>query len=170
MAPQLLFALRGLKRERFSLSLHTGRMERAAQTTASPEGETPPQCLRCRTVRLTAVPSPAEGEFFRCPNCRREFYRASGGALVFRWGHPISLLLYPVIFDERPGERCAEVARGFAGQHGPAAVRYAIEEIRLELRDPAQPLGEVVRCRASESDLRDFLRCVADRLEALAAG
>jgi hypothetical protein len=117
---------------------------------------------------LTPLPSPASSKFFRCPNCERDFAQASGGALVFRWGHPISLLLYPVIFDERPGEPCAEVAAMFAEQRGPEAVRIAVEEIRLELSDPAQPIGEMVGCRAPEVELRDFLRRVAKRLESQA--
>jgi hypothetical protein len=133
-------------------------------TTLGPSAA-PPLCFRCRTVELTAQPGPAGIAFFRCPACGRDFTRKPSGSLVFRWGHPISLLLYPIIFDERPGDRCAEVAASFARQHPPETVRLAIDEIRLELNDPAQPLCEIVGCRASETDLRDFLRCVADGLE-----
>jgi hypothetical protein len=125
----------------------------------------PPLCFRCRTVELTAVPGPAGAAFFRCPACGRDFTRNPSGSLVFRWGHPLSLLLYPVIFDERPRDRCAEVAASFARQHSPETIRLAIDEIRLELNHPAQPLREIVGCRASEAALRDFLRCVADCLE-----
>jgi hypothetical protein len=125
-------------------------------------------CLRCRTVELSALPSPPGSAFFRCPNCGRDFTRTASGALVFRWGHPISRLLYPVIFDEHPVRRCAEVSAEFAAQHEPEAVRLAIDEILLELSDPSQPIAAIVGCRAPEAELREFLRCVAERLEAQA--
>jgi hypothetical protein len=136
----------------------------------SPSGREPevPRCFRCGVADLAPLPSPQGAAFFRCPRCEREFFRTASGALVFRWGHPISLILYPVLFDEDPAARCAQVAALFAEQSPPEKLRQAIDEIRLELNHPAQPVREIVGCRASEAALRDFLRCVASQLDSLA--
>jgi transposase-like protein len=119
-----------------------------------------PLCVRCHE-ELAPVDS---ASFFRCPSCKREFTRAVSGSLIYRWGHPISLLLYPVIYEDRPEERAADVAAAFARQHDPEGIRQAIDEIRLELGDPTQPVREIVGARASEAELRDFLCAVAKYL------
>jgi hypothetical protein len=125
-----------------------------------------PRCLRCKTQVLAPLESPESIAFFECPGCHRQYARKADGALVFRWRHPITLLLYPVIFDERPMERCASVAATFERDQSKEMIQAAIDEVRLELDEPRQPLRETLDCRATEEELRAFLHCVAERLKA----
>jgi hypothetical protein len=46
------------------------------------------------------------------------------------------------------------------------AIQSAIQEIRLELNDPTQQIRETVDCRASEQEVRAYLQCVVDQIEA----
>jgi hypothetical protein len=126
----------------------------------------PLRCLRCKTTELVPLDSPAEVSFFECPACHREYTARKEGDLTFRWGHPITLLLYPVIFDPDPLGRCESVAADFVLGRDPKTVRKAIQEIRLELDDPTQQVRDTVDCWAAESALRVYLRCVANRIEA----
>lgn len=127
--------------------------------------ESQPHCLRCKTTELLPLPSPDGISFFECPKCHRDFARKAGGALTFRWLHPISLVMYPVIFEGDPGQDCERVAEMFATQKSSEQIKLMIQEIRLELHDPTQQVRDILECRASEEDLRKYLRCVADRLE-----
>jgi hypothetical protein len=129
------------------------------------ESESQPHCLRCKTVELVVSTSTSRISFFECPRCHRNFARKSGGALCFRWLHPISLVLYPVIFEADPGQHCERVADLFAGQESSERIKLIVQEIKLELDDPTQQVREILECRASEEDLRKYLRCVADRLD-----
>jgi hypothetical protein len=125
-----------------------------------------PHCLRCKTPELVALPdSPADAAFFECPVCHRHFTKAADGSLSFRWGNPITLLLYPVIFEQHPLERCEQAVSEFVSGRSFEAVQQAIDEIRLELDDPTQQLRNALQCCASEVDLRSYLRCAADRME-----
>ena len=85
--------------------------------------------------------------------------------MCFRWLHPISLVLYPVIFEPDPGQHCERVAEMFAKQESSEQIKLIVQEIKLELDDPTQQVRDILECRASEEDLRKYLRCVADRLE-----
>jgi transposase-like protein len=129
------------------------------------ESETRPHCLRCKTTELTGLASPSGISFFECPKCHRNFARKSDGALCFRWLHPISLVLYPVIFEANPGQHCERVANLFAKQESSERIKLIVQEIRLELDDPTQQVRDILECHASEDDLRKYLRCVADRLD-----
>jgi hypothetical protein len=122
-------------------------------------------CLRCKTPELIALDSPDGISFFECPECHRNFARKRGGELCFRWMHPISLVLYPVIFEPDPGQHCERVAEMFAEQESGERIKLIVQEIKLELDDPTQQVRDILECRASEGDLREYLRCVADRLE-----
>jgi transposase-like protein len=131
-----------------------------------PEGR--PHCLRCKTTELIALASPEGISFFECPKCHRPFARKLGGALSFRWLHPISLVLYPVIFEANPGQSCERVADMFAKQESSERIKLIVQEIELELHDPTQQVRDILDCHASEDDLRKYLRCVADRLTRIA--
>ena len=59
---------------------------------------TTPTCLRCEGApALTADASPPDIAFFTCPRCGRRYAQSRGGRLTFRWGHPISFALYPMM-------------------------------------------------------------------------
>lgn len=59
-------------------------------------------CLRCNGVELVpSGPSVHAIEFFDCPDCHRRQTRKLGGSLTFRWSHPISLVLYEILFDSK---------------------------------------------------------------------
>ena len=128
--------------------------------------ETLPHCLRCKTEELVHHDSPPGASFFECPKCHRSFTRSSDGALVFRWRHPITLLLYFVIFDPHPVERCERVVSAFVEGRSSETIQIAIQEIRLELNEPTQQVRDTVDCCASEQDLRAYLHCVAELMEA----
>jgi transposase-like protein len=134
--------------------------------TAQSAGQ--PHCLRCKTAALVAVPSPDSISFYECPNCHRAFARKADGALCFRWRHPISLVLYPVIFEVNPTERCERIADMFAKQESTEQINAIVQEIKLELADPTQQVRDILDCHASEEDLRKYLRCVAAHLDKFA--
>jgi hypothetical protein len=130
------------------------------------EGEIVSQlhCLRCKTIELVALASPDGISFFECPECHRNFARKAGDALCFRWMHPISLVLYPVIFEPDPLQHCERVAAMRAQEDSVEQIRLMVQEIGLELDDPTQQVRDILDCRASEEELRKYLRCVAERL------
>jgi hypothetical protein len=131
---------------------------------AKDAGESQLRCLRCKTTGLIASASPGGISFFECPKCHRNFARKPGGALCFRWPHPIGLILYPVIFADDPSQDCERVADLFAKQQSSERIKLFVQEIKLELDDPTQQVRDILECHASEDDLRKYLRCVADRL------
>lgn len=129
------------------------------------------RCLRCKTVPLAETgPADPRVAFFECPTCGRQYARQPGGALTFRWLHPISIVLYPVLFDEAPVGRAAEVAAAIVRNQPTDQLAALAREIRLELAEPTQPVRDILDSRSSEDDLREFLRLVAEQVEAFLAG
>ncbi len=128
-----------------------------------------PHCLRCESVALDTRPGPAGIAFFECPRCRRRYAQTPGKGLTFRWGHPISFALYPVIFEARPDEAPdAEIDAAIAAT-AMGEVAAAIAEIRLELASPSQNVGEILDCVAPEAALRRYLERFCERAESGAA-
>ena len=128
---------------------------------AKVESEGQPHCLRCKTTGLVALASPEGISFFDCPKCDRNYAQKPGGALCFRWQHPISMVLYPVIFEANPAERCERIADMVAKQESSERIKLIVEEITLELDDPTQQVRDILDCLASEENLRKYLSCVA---------
>ncbi len=118
---------------------------------------------------LERLGSPPGISFFRCPACERQFTLMPGKALVERWLGPLSLVLYDVIFEERPQDRAEEMGRRiFQGRMSAfpyEALGRLLEEIRIELSAPSQVVRDILDCRASEEDLREYLRRLADEIE-----
>ena len=123
-------------------------------------------CLRCKTVTLVELePLDPRITFFECPECRRHYALKPGKELTFRWLHPISLALYGVIFDDAPTERVADVVASFVAQRLAEELAVFVREIRFELDEPTQQVRDILDCRASEQELRDYLRLFCDHLE-----
>ena len=141
------------------LETHSG-----VQNTLKVEPEARTRCLRCKTIDLGELASPEGISFFECPECHRNYARKPGGALFFRWPHPIGLFLYPVIFEANPPQHCERVAEMFGRQESSERIEQIVREIRLELDDPTQQIRDILNCDASEEELRKYLRCLADRL------
>jgi transposase-like protein len=141
------------------------KTDRGGESLVKIQPESLPHCLRCKTTDLVALDSPDGISFFECPNCHRNFARKAGGAMCFRWLHPISLVLYPVSFEADPVQQCARVADMFAKEKSSEQIKLIVQEIKLELDDPTQQVRDILECSASEEDVRKYLRCVAARLE-----
>ena len=69
-----------------------------------------PFCLHCRSTELDLLSSPPEITFYECPLCGRQFAQQPVKSLTERWRGPLSLVLYPVIFSERPQDEAVAVA------------------------------------------------------------
>lgn len=128
-----------------------------------------PRCLRCKTIVLNRLPSPSEITFFECPSCRRRYSLKPGKGLTFQWGHPISLVLYFVLFDRAPVGRAAEAAATLAGQRTAEELQTWIREIQLELDEPTQQVRHILDCPASEDDLREYIHQFVVELDRLLA-
>jgi hypothetical protein len=130
-------------------------------------------CLRCKAPLLECQESIPECRFFDCPRCGRRYTLLAGKELTFRWLHPISLLLYPVIFREDPigwYEDMVATARETPPAPNPYGrpppdpeilkkeIQASYNEIMLELEEPTQNVRDILDCVASEEDLRRFLR------------
>ena len=122
--------------------------------------------LRCKKVRLDVLESDAEIAFFACARCGRQYARKAGRELVFRWGNPLSLALYGVIYEADAPPHAARIADQLARDRDAAALDRFIREIELELADPTQAVTEILPMAVpkSEENLRQFLRLVAVQL------
>ncbi len=107
--------------------------------------------------------------FFVCPQCSRRYALRSGGNLTFRWGHPISLALYPVIFTEAPAKVDPARIDAQLADYSDAHLAAAVAEIRLELAQPTQAVREILECVAPEAQLRAYLEVFCDRADQLRA-
>ena len=129
-------------------------------------------CLRCKTVVLSKLlPHDPDISFFECLECGRQYSLKPGKTMVFRWGHPISLVLYGIIFDDNPVEWAETTARSFVVERTPPipleGLQRLVDEIRLELKDPTHQVREILNCIASEEKLREFLHLFANHVERL---
>ena len=84
---------------------------------------------------------------------------------LYRWGHPISLVLYGTIFDSNPVERAETDAESFVAEYTPDQLQILVDEIKFELRNPTQQVRDIHDCRASEAQLREFLRLFTNHVE-----
>ncbi len=124
-------------------------------------------CLRCTAVPLEPLAG-AEGiAFFECPNCSRRYSRRDGGVLTDKWGSPISLALYPIIFTKHPQDDADRVAKLVLESDTRQEQKRLVSEIREELARPTQPVSAILSgLMGTEEDVREFLRMVADRIDA----
>jgi hypothetical protein len=126
------------------------------------------RCLRCEDSILTITDKAPGMRFYVCPKCERRYAKGkeTGGRLVFRWLHPISVALYAVIFSPEPLTEVARVAELLLSE-SPQWQRVFVHEVELELRKPTQAIRDMHSgMLGSEQELRDFLRLVAGRLAA----
>ncbi len=113
-------------------------------------------CLRCNGVELApSGPAAPEIEFLDCPACRRRYARKPGGSLTFRWLHPVSLLLYEILFDSNPLQR---LEKSGGPSKPPEELLRMVEEIELELAQPTQQVRDILDNPQTEEECRQYLR------------
>src|SRR5450755_1859825 len=79
-----------------------------------------PTCLRCSNVELRLLKSSSrEMSFFECSACHRQYAKAQSGLLTYRWGHPVSLALYGVLFETDPVVHARGIAQMFVRDRSP---------------------------------------------------
>jgi len=126
-------------------------------------------CFRCDAV-LEPLDSPEEITFFACPRCHRQYARKAGQGITDRWGSPISIALYPIIFSTQPAELADHVARlfldGRTALEMPAELAQLVADIRDELERPKQRVRDILDVAGCEDDVRAFLRLLAERIAA----
>jgi hypothetical protein len=124
-------------------------------------GNTEPNeyCLICKTFVLSILPdSNEEITFYECRQCHRQFSKSDGRALCYRWLHPISLLLYGVIFESQPQKAANRIAENFQNGKTIEDLMFIIQEVKRELDDPTQNVRDILDLHQSEVDLREFLQ------------
>lgn len=127
-----------------------------------------PLCLRCDGTALSpASDSSPEMAFFECPGCRRAYARTPGGALTYRWLHPVSIALYSFAF--RSGTREQHVRKtvhDMLSNSTAEQIAWNMDEIELELSKPTQKVCEMLpELGKEENDCRSFLRTVLDEMK-----
>jgi hypothetical protein len=116
-------------------------------------------CLRCSGIELRRLPdSTKDHTFFECPACQRQYAQSPGHSLAYRWGHPVTLPLYAVLFDSEPLSRAQATAEHFLRDRSSNELARMIEEIDLELHHPTQNVRDILDNRVSEEQCREFLQ------------
>jgi len=106
-----------------------------------------------------------EVAFFECPSCFRQYAMRNGGVLTYRWGHPISLALYGIMFKSQPLDAAQTISELLARDRKAAEMVALIAEIEWELEHPTQQVSEILEVAASESECREFLAVLARKLK-----
>lgn len=122
-------------------------------------------CLRCDGAALGRLPeSTAEMAFFECLRCRRHYALKRGKSLTFRWLHPISLALHPVLFFPDPAGGESKSAQVLMKGRTRWEIAAIAAEIELELTSPTQTVRDILGNAAPEEKCRDFLAGVVREL------
>lgn len=124
-----------------------------------PNAEPNEYCLICKNIELSILPdSKEEITFYECRQCYRQFSKSDGWALCYRWLHPISLMLYGVIFESRPQKAAKRIAEHFQNGKTKEDLMFIIQEVKRELDEPTQNVRDILNLHQSEADLREFLQ------------
>lgn len=129
-----------------------------------PAPQAAPFCLRCPGVSLCLLGGSQSIEFFECPSCHRQYARKESGSLTYRWLHPISLVLYGVLFSENPAAAVPWIADRLADSFSSAKLEAMIDEIERELTQPTQQVRDILDNPQPEEVCRQFLADVANLL------
>jgi hypothetical protein len=135
---------------------------------SGPDPNLTEKCLRCGEEALAILPeSTAAMTFYECTKCRWRYAKKPGEALHDRWMNPISLVLYPVIFQKDPREHIGRIAELFIEQKDRDEIITTVNEIDRELKEPTQRVSEILDFVHSPSEkiVREFLRGVSVRLK-----
>jgi hypothetical protein len=117
-------------------------------------------------ITLIVVEASPEMTFYRCPHCERHYARKPGMGLVDRWGSPVSLALYGVIYEPDAILHAPRIARELASARDRSSSEALAREIQLELDEPTQRVAEILDMAAPKTEvhLREFLRLVVEHL------
>lgn len=127
---------------------------------------TTPGCLRCTHVALMLPEGSPEISFCECPECGRHCAQKRGGALTFRWLHPICLLLYNFNSGSVSDPDFAlRVVENLTHQRSAEEIELIVHEDEWELEQPSQPLREILDNDAMEADCRAMLPAVVALLK-----
>ena len=131
-----------------------------------------PYCLRCVDTPLDILQeSNYRIAFYECPSCNRQFAQKLPGELTYRWLHPVSLALYPILFDADPLPRAEELANEFVSQHSNSpCLKAMLAEIALELEQPTQQVRVILDNPQTETICRQFLARFLSHAQADAIG
>jgi len=127
-----------------------------------------PKCPRCNRGELArSSDSTVEVTYYECPECAWAFAQKPGQSLHDKWLSPISVSLYPQIFQYEPENTGRDAALQLF-QTRRDLVAALIDEIRRELKCPTQKVSEIHEfvCK-DEVKLRKHLRDLAEGLVAL---
>ena len=128
-------------------------------TGSRQESQETRSCLRCEGVPLNVSAVAQSGmAFFECPRCQRSYALPLGKSLTFRWGHPISHALYPVMFSSTPLAGADWAVKAVLEDRTAEERAAIVEEILLELNNPTQRVVDILDCKCSEADAREYLR------------
>jgi hypothetical protein len=117
-------------------------------------------CLRCAGIELVHVePFDPDIKFFGCPACHRQYALEPGKAITFRWLHPISVVLYPILFGIGSSEALpwwSEPSYWSEPSTSPEVRWRMIREI--ELAQPTQQVRDILGNPQTEQECREYLQ------------
>jgi len=115
------------------------------------------KCIRCTRVLAKAPNQSAEVEFYVCEQCQSHYAKKPGQALHDRWLMPLSVVLYPVLFDKEPCSKAASVAKSIL-QSGAIDIARVKEHILDEIKVPKQKVSQILDfAHPDEEALRKYL-------------
>lgn len=115
-------------------------------------------CLRCDTKLNIDSSSSEEVCFYQCRQCNSHYRLHEDNSLVDRWGMPISLVLYGVIFDQHPINKVKNIAEKFSLRDD-IDLAFLINNIEEELQNPTQKVSNILDFSyPDETALRKYLK------------
>lgn len=114
-------------------------------------------------MKLNSSPT-KEVTFFQCPQCESHYTLHESGSLTDRWGMPLSLVLYGVIFDKKPINKAKHIAEQFSVRDD-INLPFLVKNVKDELECPTQKVSEILEFSyPNEIALRSFLKVFCEEL------
>ena len=125
----------------------------------------PEFCLRCKNIKLNKLPeSTDQCTFYSCPNCHHHYAKEPGQSLHDRLRWPFNIALYYIIFDPKPQSRAKEIANRLKKEKSQETLKIIRSAIIDELTHPKQKLKAILDLKASEQDIREYLKLLSEEL------
>jgi len=120
-------------------------------------------CIRCKNI----LNRTDEGvvTFYACSSCNAQYHLKENGDLCDRWGAPISLVLYGVIFEKHPETKAQAIAADFKARDD-LGLDKIVDDIKAELNSPRQKISSILNFEyPNEDKLRLFLKRFIDEFD-----